>query len=122
MTTTNSDNPVQQLQLGGLSFMDFLEYQPEAAYYRSPAGLEFAGRSPAAQRSYERSFGDIYNQWLGHLGGMIRNPQLGDPMTARWTDWLESERPFEARYTSQTPEMRGAYTGSYAPRTRQIYF
>ena len=120
MTTTNSDN--NYLGLGGLSFMDFLEYPPEAAYYSSPSGLEFAGRSPAAQRSYERSFGDIYNQWLGHLGGMIRNPQLGDPMTARWTDWLESERPFEARYTSQTAEMRGAYTGSYEPLTRQIYF
>ena len=115
MTTQNNDSFANPS-----SFTDFLEYSPESAYYSSPSGMAFAGRSPAAQRSYERSFGDIYNQWLGHLGGMIRRGE--DPQTSRWSDWLESAKPFTARYTSQTPEMRGAYTGSYAPRTRQIYF
>ena len=116
MATNNTPNYLSSDN----AFGDFLEYKPEAAYYSSGKGQAFGGGSPAAQKFYERSFGDIYNQWLGHLGGMIRRGE--DPQTSRWSDWLESAKPFTARYTSQTPEMRGAYTGSYAPRTRQIYF
>jgi len=49
---------------------DMLEYKPELAYFSSPAGKTFA-KAPARRQFFQRSFGDIYNQYL--------NGEIGDP-------------------------------------------
>jgi len=109
----------------GTGWMEFLEYSPEAAYYSDQPGYDQSARyglkSPAAQRTYESSFSDIYNQYLGNLGSLVRDNKQGD-YTPFYT-WLEDTNPFMERYTSTSPQMRGGgYTSTYAPRTRQLYF
>ena len=108
-------------------WIGFLDYSPEAAYYSSPMGQEFAGTTPTAQRYYEKSFSDMYNQWLGELGKRVRGGE--DPFSLPFRSYLdpeEGDNPFTSRYTqtykSLAPSARGSYTGAYAPRTRQIYF
>ena len=100
---------------------DMLEYKPELAYYSSPAGKTF-GKSPSRRQYFQRSFGDIYNQYLGALGSQIRG---GGAPEMKFQDFLESD-PFTKRYTSMTPEMRGAFGSerarTSAPSTRFIYF
>ena len=100
---------------------DMLEYKPELAYFSSPAGKTFA-KAPARRQFFQRSFGDIYNQYLGALGSQIRG---GGAPEMRFQDFLESD-PFTKRYTSMTPEMRGTFGSerarTSAPSTRFIYF
>jgi hypothetical protein len=100
---------------------DMLEYKPELAYFSSPAGKTFA-KAPARRQFFQRSFGDIYNQYLGALGSQIRG---GGAPEMKFQDFLESD-PFTKRYTSMTPEMRGSFgsqgTRTSAPSTRFIYF
>ena len=107
-----SDNP----------FMDFLEYEPEAAYYSSPAGGAgtgaFAQGTPNQKRYYQNQFQNTYNEFLGALGGQIR---AGEDPTMRFTDYLE-DIPWTERYAALTPEMAGRRTSRFSPGTRQIYF
>tara|TARA_R100000152_G_C6772151_1_gene198914 strand:- start:1148 stop:1510 length:363 start_codon:yes stop_codon:yes gene_type:complete len=98
-----------------------LEYKPQLAYYSSPAAQSFA-RSPSRRQYFQRSFGDIYNQYLGELGTQLRSGQSPD---LKFQDFLESD-PFTKRYTSMTPSMRRSFgsegTRTSAPSTRFIYF
>ena len=100
---------------------DMLEYTPELAYFSSPAGKTFA-KAPARKQYFQRSFGDIYNQYLGELGSQIRG---GGAPTMKFADFLEND-PFTKQYGSMTPEMRGQYgsqgTRTSAPSKRFIYF
>ena len=125
---------------------DMLEYKPELAYYSSPAAKTFA-KSPSRRQYFQRSFGDIYNQYLGKLGEESR--LTGSAPTLRFQDFLDptkqtrtlinkrlgladqsreflKDEPFTKRYTSMTPEMRGAFGSerarTSAPSTRFIYF
>ena len=114
----NGNNKTPNYLSSDNAFGDFLEYKPEAAYYSSPKGTAFGGGSPAAQQFYERSFGDIYNQYLGKLGSQIRS---GEAPTLKWTEYLEQD-PFTDRYTALPPSQRCSYTGAYSPTTRRIFF
>ena len=99
-------------------FMDYLEYEPTAAYYSSPRGTSFSGGSPGRRRYYQNQFQDVYNEFLGALGSQIR--QGGEP-TMRWTDYLESY-PFTERYAALPPQQAGRTTARFNPSTRHIYF
>jgi hypothetical protein len=103
-------------------FLDFLEYEPEAAYYSSPKGWTgqnaFAVGSPNQRRYYQNQFQNIYNEFLGALGQEARR---GEAPSMRWTDYLENI-PWAERYSGLSPEMAGRTTSRYAPGTRQIYF
>lgn len=106
------------------SFAGFLEERPQVAYYSSPTGMAFGGRSPASQKFFERSFGDIYNQYLGELGSQIRDYSSGktkDTPSLTFTEYLKRD-PFTDRYTAMPPTARGSFTGSYAPQTRRIFY
>ena len=75
--------------LGGdptVDFTNMLEYKPQLAYYSSPTAKKFtrAGTSPARQQFFQRSFGDIYNEYLGELGEQIRYPST-PPMPPDFT-------------------------------------
>lgn len=113
------------------SFAGFLEERPQVAYYSSPTGMAFGGRSPASQKFFERSFGDIYNQYLGELGSQIRDYSSVDSETGKrkredapsltFTEYLKQD-PFTSRYTAMPPAARGSFTGAYAPQTRRIFY
>ena len=71
------------------SVRDMLEYKPSLAYYSSPTAQKFTrkGTAPARQQFFQRSFGDIYNEYLGKLGTQIRD--TGAPPTKRFEDFLK---------------------------------
>ena len=103
-------------------FMDYLEYEPQAAYYSSPAGWTgtsaFAPQSQGQQRYYQNQFQAVYNEFLGSLGSQVR---AGGAPTERWSDYLE-KIPWAARYAALTPDQAGRGTRRFSPGTRQIYF
>lgn len=99
-------------------FSEFLDYQPQAAYYSSPKGKSFGQGSPNKKRHYQDSFQDYYNQYLGELGTQLRSGQ--DP-TMRFQDYLAND-PFTERYTAMTPQSRGEYSQQYNPRTRFLFY
>jgi len=107
------------------SVKDMLEYKPSLAYYSSPAGKAFAGKSGQGGRQFfQRSFGDIYNEYLGQLGTQIR--ETGAPPTKRFEDFLSGD-PFTRRYTRMSPSMRTSQYGasdqrSFSPKTRFLYY
>ena len=72
------------------------------------------------QRHYQNQFQNVYNQYLGSLGGMLREGVMpsADNTFANFLgnfDWSD-------RYTSLPPQMRGDFPSQFNPRTRQIYF
>ena len=81
-------------------FSDFLEYQPQAAYFSSPTGQSFGQGSPNRRRYFQSSFQDYYNQYLGELGAQLRS---GRAPTLRFQDYLATD-PFTERYTAMTPQ------------------
>lgn len=139
--------------LGGdptVDFTNMLEYKPQLAYYSSPTAKKFtrAGTSPARQQFFQRSFGDIYNEYLGELGEQIRYPSTppmppdftaaggvspisptttsrGGLPTLKFQDFLKDD-PFTRRYTRMSPEMRGQFGSerqrTSSPTTRFIYY
>lgn len=112
-------------------FLDFLEYEPQAAYYSSPEGWvgqgAFAQGSPNQRRYYQNQFQNIYNEFLGALGKQARE---GDVPTMRWEGYIDTVNKgndpnimsMARRYSGLSPEMAGRTTSRYAPGTRQIYF
>tara|TARA_R100000306_G_C4349725_1_gene129472 strand:- start:340 stop:717 length:378 start_codon:yes stop_codon:yes gene_type:complete len=110
----------------GNEFADFLSDPSSAqhAYYSSRSGADFAGQSPASQRYFERSFGDIYNQYLGKLHTQTRDYTEGkrkDKPSLSWMEYL-SKDPFTERYTALPPSAKGTFSGAYSPTTRRIFF
>jgi hypothetical protein len=99
-------------------FLDYLEYEPRAAYYDAPMGRSFREGSQGRQRFFQNQYQDIYNEFLGGLGEQIRG---GERPTMRWTDYLANV-PFTERYAALSPEQAGRTTRRYSPSTRQIYF
>ena len=110
-----SDNP----------FMDFLEYEPEAAYYSSPAGWAgtgaFAQGTPNQKRYYQNQFQNVYNQYLGSLGGLLRQGVMPTATENTFANFL-GNYDWTERYTAEPPQMRGEFSQQFNPRTRQIYF
>jgi len=119
-TTTNpmvesywgSDNP----------WIDFLDFEPSAAYYSSPSGWTapgaFGKSTPGARRYYQNQFQNVYNEFLGTMGTQVRE---GGRPTMRFGEFLENI-PWAERYAALTPEMAGRTTRRFSPGTRQIYF
>lgn len=107
----------------GNAFSGFLEAEPTAAYYSSPAGWAgqgaFAQGSPNQRRYYQNQFQNIYNEFLGALGSQIR-PEGGEP-NLLFSEYLE-DIPWAAKYAALTPDMAGRRTSRFSPGTRQIYF
>ena len=93
------------------------EQSRRAAYFSSPFGKAFAGRSPSAQRYFESSFADIYNEYLGRLGEQVGRGETPE----KWTTYLQSD-PFTARYSALPPSARGEYISSFAPSTRRLFY
>ena len=106
-------------------YMAILEESPGAAYF------SYADQwsSPAQQQYYQNQFQNVYNQYLGTLGTALRSgasgtegaPSISDIGQMSFTNYL-GDMNWTDRYTSLPPTMRGDYTSSYNPRTRQIYF
>jgi hypothetical protein len=101
-----------------LDYTDILEVEPQSAYYSSPSGTAFMGQSPGTRRYYQNQFQNIYNEYLGAQGDLIRGGALP---SLKWADYLDNV-PFTQRYAALTPEMAGRSTRRYSPGTRQIYF
>ena len=105
------------------SVRDMLEYKPSLAYYSSPTGQAFAGRGGGQRQYFQRSFGDIYNEYLGQLGSQIR--ETGTAPTRRFEDFLADD-PFTRRYTRMSPGMRRSFgetdRSSFSPTTRLLYY
>ena len=119
---TTGANPITKRFGSDNPFMEFLEFEPEAAYYSSPAGWAgqgaFAQGTPNQRRYYQNQFQNTYNEFLGALGSQIRGG--GEP-TMRFTEHLEGI-PWAEKYAALTPEMAGRRTSRFSPGTRQIYF
>ena len=101
---------------GDNPFGDFLEAAPQAAYYSY--SNDWGG--PRQSQYYQNQFQNVYNQYLGSLGGMLREGVMpsADNTFANFLgnfDWSD-------RYTSLPPQMRGDFPSQFNPRTRQIYF
>ena len=108
-----------------MDYRDMMEYKPQLAYYSSPTAQSFA-RSPARRQFFQRSFGDVYNEYLGKLGSQIRSDPSGQtPPTQRFQDFLKTD-PFTRRYTRMSPEMRGQFGSerqrTSSPTTRFLYY
>ena len=109
------DNNQRQFYGVNNPFMDFLEYEPLAAYYADP---RVSSGSQGQQRYYQNQFQDVYNEFLGELGSQIK---AGQAPTMRWADYLDTV-PFTERYARLSPEQAGRSRRRYSPSTRQIYF
>jgi hypothetical protein len=98
-------------------FGEFLELNPAAAYhsYSSEWG------SPMGQRHYQNQFQDVYNQYLGSLGGLLRQGVMPSGSENTFANYL-GDYDWSERYTSLPPQMRGEFSAQFNPRTRQIYF
>jgi hypothetical protein len=99
-------------------FMDYLEYEPRAAYYSSPASRQFDQGGEGQRRYFQNQFQDVYNEFLGSLGSQIR---AGQAPTMRWSEYLDAV-PFTERYAALSPEQAGRSRRRYSPSTRQIYY
>ena len=99
---------------------DLLETNPAAAYYSY--ANDWQG-GPRQEQYYQNQFQNIYNQYLGSLGGQLRQGNI--PSTAQgentWAGYLQNY-DWTDRYTSMPPQMRGDFQSMFNPRTRQIYF
>ena len=98
-----------------------LQQMPQAEYYSSPAGLEFAGQSPRNKRYFQQAYQDVYSDYLGNIGTSMRSGR--DPQT--FDDFMSTDpignNPWTSRYASLPQAQRGV-SGVYSnPRTRFLY-
>jgi len=97
---------------------------PQAAYY----SYSNQWGAPKQQMYYQNQFQNIYNEYLGSLGGKLRQGQF--PAEETFSGYLsetygmgsDTVSPWNERYTSLPPQMRGEYSSMFNPRTREIYF
>ena len=98
-----------------------LQHDELAQYYSartqgSPA-LAFASQSPSRQRYFQQGYQDVYADYLGNIGTSYREGQ--DPIS--FMDYLQTNDPWTARYSSLPQTSRGT-TGMYTnPRPRFLY-
>ena len=95
----------------------YLELNPAADYYSY--GEEWG--TPSGQRHYQSQFQDVYNQYLGSLGGLLRQGTIPTETENTFAGFLK-DYDWTEKYTALPPEMRGNFTSQFNPRTRQIYF
>ena len=98
-------------------FSDFLEASPQAAYY----SYSDDWGSPRQSQYYQNQFSNIYNQYLGSLGGMLRQGIMPNSTENTFASFL-GDYDFDRSYNEMPPSMRGDFSSMFNPRTRQIYF
>jgi hypothetical protein len=99
-------------------FQDFLQENPEAAFFSSPGFQQQAQRSPQRRSFFENQFRTIHNQFQGQLGQMVRGGQLP---TAQFTDFIDAF-DFNNQFFQTPPGLRGGFGGSrFRPPTRTLF-
>ena len=112
----NGNNALEDWLAGGEWGGLLLSEMPQATYYSSGEGGQFAGQSPRQRRFYEQSYQDIYSDFLGEIGTAVRAGQ--EPAT--FQEFLETN-PWTARY-GRLPQAARGMTGMMAnPRTRFLF-
>ena len=102
---------------GGYNWGDLLLQQlPQAAYYSSPAGMDFAARSPRRGRYYQQAYQDVFSDYMGAIGSALRGGQ--EPAT--FQEFLETN-PWTARYGRLPQTARGVTGVAANPRTRFLF-
>ena len=96
---------------------DLFEEEPRLGYYSKIASFNPYGQTKSLRQYYENAFQNVFNQYLGALGGQVR---AGVDPTLRFGDYLE-QFPFQQQFEGLDPGERGAYTARYAPRTSFLY-
>lgn len=96
---------------------NLLEANPAAAYHSY--GEEW--NTPMQQRHYQNQFQNVYNQYLGSLGGLLREGVVPSATENTFTNFL-GNYDWTDRYSALPPQMRGSFESQYNPRTREIYF
>ena len=91
---------------------------PQATYFSSPAGEQFAAGSPRQSRYMQRAYQDVYSTYLGEIGRQLRQGQA--PTTFR--DYLEDESPWTASYAQLPRYERGVTQQFTNPKTRFIFY
>ena len=95
-------------------FGGFLEENPNVSFQAALQGLD----QPANQRRfYQNQFSNIYNEFLGNIGGQIKQ---GKTPSATFNEFL-GEFPFSERFAATPPQQRGDFPSNVAPRTRYLY-
>jgi hypothetical protein len=89
---------------------------PQAAYYSSPIGGQFAQRSPRRGRYYQQAYQDVFSDYLGEIGAALRTGQ--EPTT--FQGFLETD-PWTSRYGRLPQTARGMTGVASNPRTRFLY-
>jgi hypothetical protein len=114
----NGNNPFTDYLAGGGDWGSLvLAGMDPAAYYSSPAGLAFGGRSPRRGRYFQQAYQDVYSDYLGAIGTAYRGGQ--EPAT--FQQFLETD-PWTRRY-GQLPQYERGVTRTYTdPRTRFIFY
>ena len=94
-----------------------LTEMPQAAYYSSPRGQDFAAGSPRRGRYFQQAYQDVYGQYLGELGTAVREGRA--PNT--FNQFLQDD-PWTQRY-SRLPQFERGVTKTYSdPRTRFLFY
>jgi hypothetical protein len=112
----NGDNGLGDWLAGGDWGGLLLAQMPQAAYYSSPMGTQFAGKSPRRRRYYEQAYQDVFGEYLGNIGTALRTGQ--EPAT--FQEFLETN-PWTARYGRLPPAARGVTGAAANPRTRFLF-
>lgn len=98
------------------------QFEP-AQYYSSPAGRDFAGRSPRQGRYFQNAYQDILQDYYGQAGASMRAGQ--SPMSfMQYMDPTPDENranPWTARYSSLPQASRGVTGMAANPRTRFLF-
>jgi len=97
---------------GGFDFTDILDEVPEAAYF---ASLPQSG-SPNMRSFFENQFSQIYNKYLGQLGGQITGGTKLQDLT-KWADYLQGY-DYGGQWQSMPAQQRGFFPSRFAPQAR----
>jgi len=96
-------------------FWNFLNDQPEAAYF----GYQNQQRSPNQKKWFQNQFSNVQNQYMGELGQQVMG---GGTPTLDFTDflseWFAPQGGAAQQWGSMAPGQRGQTPGQFAPRTR----
>jgi len=112
----NGDNAFGDWLSGGEWGGLLLSQLPEATYYSSPTGRQFAQQSPRQGRYLQQAYQDVYSDFLGELGGSLRAGQ--EPATFR--EFLQTN-PWTTRYSQLPQTVRGVTGVASNPRTRFLF-
>ena len=85
-------------------WQEWLEDTPQASYYGSLGGQK--SQTPAQRRHYEGNFSNMWNRYMGNLGGQALG---GQQPTGSFTDYLGGF-DWNKNYNALPRWQRGVYT------------